>query len=182
MTLHADATDVLTRWEPPDVAQAALRTAYLRHLARHRDGVWRECHPDHVTASALLLSADRSRVLLTLHRRVRRWLQLGGHCERADPSLAAAAHREAVEESGIEDLAVDPVPVLLSHHEVPCGPVRPAHHLDVQYVAEVPAGAVAVRSSESEDLRWFPVQELPEETDGSVRALVRHALRRHPRR
>jgi hypothetical protein len=68
--------------------------------------------------------------------------------------------------------------VLLSRHEVPCGPVRPAHHLDVQYVAEAPAGAVPVASAESEQLRWFRVDDLPDDTDDSVRALVAHALAR----
>jgi 8-oxo-dGTP pyrophosphatase MutT (NUDIX family) len=178
VSLHADATDVLTRWRPPDAEQAALREHYLRHLALRPDGVWRECHPDHVTASTLVLSADRGHVLLTLHRRLRRWLQLGGHCEPGDPTLCAAAHREAAEESGIDGLTVDPVPVLLSRHEVPCGPLRPAHHLDVQYVAQAGDGAFAVRSSESDDLAWFGVDALPGEVDASVRALVEGSLGR----
>lgn len=178
MSLHADATDVLTRWSPPDHAQAELRTQYLRHLGTHRDGVWRDCRPDHVTASALVVSADRTRVLLTLHARIRRWLQTGGHCEQGDTSLAAAARREAVEESGISGLRIDEVPVLLAYHEVPCGPVRPAHHLDVQYVARATDGTRTRISDESDDLRWFAVDGLPEDTDDSVRALVHHGLLR----
>ena len=178
MSLHADATDVLTRWQPPDDTQARLRTHYLHHLRAHPDGVWRECSPDHVTASAVLVSADTSRVLLTLHGKLRRWLQLGGHCERGDATLADAALRESVEESGIEDLTLDPTPVLLSRHAVPCGPVGPAHHLDVQYVAEVAEGAVPVASAESVELRWFPVDNLPADTDDSVRALLRNAQAR----
>jgi len=178
VSLHADATAVLTRWRPPDDAQERLRSEYLRHLRERPDGVWRECSPDHVTASALLLSADRSRALLTLHGKLGRWLQLGGHCEPADATLAGAALRESVEESGIADLRLDPTPVLLSRHAVPCGPVRPAHHLDVQYVAEVPDGALPVASAESEQLRWFPVEALPADTDDSVRALVAHAVSR----
>jgi 8-oxo-dGTP pyrophosphatase MutT (NUDIX family) len=178
VSLHADATAVLTGWVPPDVTQAQLRAQYLEHLGRRADGMWRECHPDHVTASTLLLSHDRSHVLLTLHRKLRRWLQMGGHCEHDDRTLAAAAWREAREESGIPALDLDEVPVLLSRHAVPCGPVRPAHHLDVQYVARVADGAVAVASEESEDVRWFRVDRLPEGVDDSVRDLVRHALQR----
>jgi 8-oxo-dGTP pyrophosphatase MutT (NUDIX family) len=178
VSLHADATHVLTRWRPPDAAQAALREQYLRHLATHPDGVWRACGPEHVTASALVLSADHRHVLLTLHRKLRRWLQLGGHCEPGDRTLCAAARREAVEESGISDLSLDPVPVLLSRHEVPCGPVRPTHHLDVQYLARAGDAAVAVASDESDDLRWFRVDALPAETDASVRALVGGCLSR----
>jgi len=182
VSLHADATDVLTRWEPPDTDQSGLRDLYLEHLRRHEDGMWRECRPDHVTASALVLSAGRRRVLLTLHAKLGRWLQLGGHCEPGDETLAAAAHREAAEESGIGDLVLDESPVLLSRHEVPCGPVRPAHHLDVQYVARAADDAVAVASAESHDLCWFDVDALPADTDASVRALVGQALVRQGRR
>jgi 8-oxo-dGTP pyrophosphatase MutT (NUDIX family) len=178
VSLHADATAVLTRWSPPDASQAHLRGAYLRHLGQRTDGMWRECRPDHLTASALLLSRDRSRVLLTLHRRLGRWLQTGGHCERGDPTLAAAARREAVEESGIPDVELDEVPVLLSRHPVPCGPQRPAHHLDVQYVGRVADDARPAVSAESTSVRWFPVEALPHGTDASVRALVARALLR----
>ena len=178
MTLHADAVDVLTRWRAPDDEQDRLRRAYLRHLGDHRDAMQRSCRPDHLTASALVMSEDRSQVLLTLHRKLGKWLQTGGHCEDADTDLVAAATREGVEESGIDDLRTDPDPVLLSRHEVPCGPVRPAHHLDVQFVAYAPPGARERISEESAALAWFPIGALPDSADASVRALVEHAARR----
>ena len=73
-------------------------------------------------------------VLLTLHARLGRWLQTGGHIESTDATLEAAAAREAHEESGLADLSLEPSPLLLSKHEVPCGTVRPTYHLDVQYL------------------------------------------------
>ena len=51
----------------------------------------RACHPAHLTAGALVLSADRSHVLLTLHAKAHRWFHLGGHCEDDDETLADAA-------------------------------------------------------------------------------------------
>jgi 8-oxo-dGTP pyrophosphatase MutT (NUDIX family) len=179
VTLHDDAQDVLSRWQAPDAEQQRLRGVYLDHLTARPDAMSRDCHPDHVTASALIVSADHSRVLLTLHRIMKRWLQTGGHCESGDVSLADAALREGREESGIHDLAIDPVPVLLSRHEVPsCGPIRPSHHLDVQYVAVAPADAQEVISDESDDLAWFGVDDLPTATDQSVRDLIAAATRR----
>lgn len=177
MSLHAAAVAVLDGWAAPEPGQENLRLAYLRHLEDHPDAMSRSCLPDHFTASALVVSADRTRVLLTLHARVGRWLQTGGHCED-DQSVAAAALREATEESGIPGLVIDPVPVLLSHHQVPCGPVRSASHLDVQHVCLAPEHAVTVRSAESLELAWFDVDALPDDTDQSVRALVRACLAR----
>lgn len=177
MSLRADAIRTLTDWEAPEPSQDDLRGAYLRHLAGHPDALDRRCLPDHLTASAVVVSADHDQVLLTLHKRLRRWLQTGGHCEPADETLAAAALREAAEESGIDGLLIDPVPVVLSLHEVPCGPEPSAHHLDVQYVVVAPTGAREVVGDESEALGWFELDALPD-VDASVRALVAGARTR----
>lgn len=179
MILHNDARNVLTTWSSPDARQEGLRQAYLAHLDERPDAMWRDCHPDHLTASALIFSNDHSQVLLTLHKVMRRWLQTGGHCESGDVSLADAALREGREESGISDLSIDPTPVLLSHHVVPaCGPIRPSHHLDVQFIAVAQPGAIEVISEESDDLRWFDIHELPADTDGSVRELTAAGVKR----
>jgi 8-oxo-dGTP pyrophosphatase MutT (NUDIX family) len=178
VTLRDDAHSVLSSWSAPNDEQDRLRRLYVAHTETYADALSRECHPDHLTASAIIFSADHQRVLLTLHRIIKRWLQTGGHCEPDDVTLAEAALREGREESGIADLVIDPVPVSLSRHEVPCGPIRPAHHLDVQYVAVAPAQAQHVISDESDDLAWFDVDALPAQTDDSVRALIAAARKR----
>jgi 8-oxo-dGTP pyrophosphatase MutT (NUDIX family) len=175
-TLHADATVVLDRWRAPDAEQEALRELYLRYLTSYDDAMWRSCHPEHLTASALVLDPDADKVLLTLHAKVGRWLQLGGHCEPEDSTLAAAALREATEESGLADLRLLPDPVQLSRHPLSCDG-RPSYHLDVQYVAFADhAAAAPVVSEESHDLGWFGVDELPPDVDGAVRSLVRRSV------
>lgn len=113
-------------------------------------------------------------VLLTLHGRLGRWLQTGGHIEATDPTLEVAATREAAEESGLADLSLDPSPLLLSKHEVPCGPVKPTYHLDVQYLILANRLISPCVGEESIDLRWFSHDQLPE-VDHSVLALVRAA-------
>ncbi len=173
MSVHADAVDVLSRWDAPDAGQRRLRSDYLAHLARHPDGVFRHCHPDHVTASALVVSADRQQVLLNRHRKYDIWVQFGGHCDPTDAGLAGAALREAVEESGIADLRlVANAPAQLSIHEVRCGPLRPSHHLDVRYVATADHGTAPVVSEESFEVRWFPLDDLPDALDRELVELV----------
>ncbi|MET0766836.1 MAG: NUDIX hydrolase, partial [Aeromicrobium sp.] len=88
---------------------------------------------------------------------------------------------EAREESGIEDLVLAPAPARLYRHAVRCrlgDRVDDLDHLDVQFVAVAPEDAVHVISDESDDLAWFDVDDLPAETDQSVRDLIAAATTR----
>ncbi|HVK21571.1 MAG TPA: NUDIX hydrolase [Actinokineospora sp.] len=168
MTLHTDAIATLTDWRPGDRGQESLRQAYLGFLAARPDACERACAAGHITASALVLDDSGTQVLLTLHPRVGAWLQLGGHCEPSDTTLAGAALREATEESGIDGLVIDPVPLHVDVHPITCSLGVPTRHFDVRFAVRAPAGATAVRSDESLDLRWWPVDALPDDPTGSA--------------
>ncbi|CUR58188.1 NUDIX hydrolase (modular protein) [metagenome] len=178
MTLYAEALATLSAWRAPDPAQTRLQERFVAHLRARPDGLSRSCFPEHLTASTLILSEDGSHALLTLHAKARQWFQFGGHCEPADGSLAGAAAREAREESGVP-FSLTPVPVQLSAHAVPfCHPDGPVDHLDVRFVAFAPHVEPTV-SSESLDVRWFPVDALPSD-EPSLHHLV-ELCRRGPR-
>ena len=174
--LRDDAVAVLSAWDAGP--QQALRDRYVEHLLANLGGMFRECYPDHVTASMLVLSADHSQVLMTLHSKAQLWFQFGGHCEAGDRTLQGAATREALEESGLPSLEVDPVPIHLDEHQVPfCAAGPDTHHLDVRFLGvAAPDDAHAV-SKESLDVRWWPVDALPTD-EPSITALVSAALRR----
>ncbi|GAA3937246.1 NUDIX hydrolase [Streptomyces gulbargensis] len=172
MTLYDDAVLVLKGYE----GQPELRQVYLDHLAAHPDGMYKPCGAGHLTSSALVIDPARGRVLLTLHRKLNMWLQMGGHCEEGDRTVEEAALREATEESGIAGLTLLPGgPVRLDRHPIPA----PCHwHLDVQYAALAPAGAEAAISDESLDLRWFAYDEVAGVADTSVVRLLEGTLAR----
>jgi 8-oxo-dGTP pyrophosphatase MutT (NUDIX family) len=176
--LHADALQVLTAWSAPDEGQERLRRAYVAHLETHPDGAQRSCFPDHLTAGTIVLDHDGQAVLLNLHRKAGRWFAFGGHVESGDASLAGAALREAVEESGVRGLDFDPVPVHLDLHTVGfCDPRGPVRHLDVRFCAVAPEGAAPEVSAESLDVRWWPVDALPDLED-EMRVLIARARAR----
>lgn len=183
MTLHDEARRLLAGWTPPDDGQRRTRADFVAFLDAHPDGVDRGCAAGHLTGSALVVDAARGAVLLTLHPKVGRWLQTGGHLEPGDATLPDGARREAVEESGIPDLTVPAWPLRLDRHAGHCRRDLPRDrwpdHLDVQFLALAPPGAVERISSESRDLRWFTWDEVDAlsatDTDPATRALVRAA-------
>ncbi|MCG8917861.1 NUDIX hydrolase [Actinokineospora sp. PR83] len=163
--LHEDTVTTLSTWKPADRGQESLRQAYLGFLAARPDACARSCAAGHITASALVFDHTGSSVLLTLHPRVGRWLQLGGHCEPEDTTLAGAALREATEESGIAGLRIEPVPLHVDVHPITCSLGVPTRHFDVRFAVHAPENSIAVRSDESLDLRWWPVDALPPDPD-----------------
>ncbi|WP_442933256.1 NUDIX hydrolase [Micromonospora psammae] len=172
--LHADALAVLRGWTATGPAAAQARDRTVELLAAGPVAMERTHRPGHVTASALVLDATGTRVLLCLHGKFRKWVQLGGHCEPTDRTLAGAALREATEESGIAGLVVDPVPIDVDIHPVACQ--GGSLHHDVRFAVFAPAGAREQVSDESEALGWFPPDRLPEPLAGGTAQLVAPGL------
>lgn len=158
------------RW-PQESAQVAR---FVRFLNSSPDAFRREHLPGHFTGSAWLVSADGERVLLTHHRKLDRWLQLGGHAD-GDSDLAAVALREAEEESGLRDLAIEGELFDLDRHLIPARGDEPGHwHYDVRFVVRAHGSEAFTVGDESHDLAWRSIGELAEDpqVDESVRRMA----------
>ncbi|QBJ95347.1 NUDIX domain-containing protein [Rhodococcus sp. ABRD24] len=181
-SLHASAVDALENWHTESGDAESLRHTMLAFLGSAPDGCLRKHAPGHITASSLVLDEDGSHVLLTLHPRVGRWIQLGGHCEESDETVVDSALREAREESGIEGLRIDPRLLSAHTHPITCSLGVPTRHLDLRFLVRAPGPASAVPiviSDESQDLRWWPIDDLP---DGAEKETIDHlALRARAR-
>ena len=152
-------------FDGPEERHALLR----RQIANGDDIHSRRTFPGHVTTSAFILDATGERILLIHHRSLNRWLQPGGHYE-APEDLAVSALREAVEETGMEGLAIDAwhrtsgLPIDVDSHRIPARPERgePEHwHHDIRYVVRaVEGGAVRPDLREVHGAAWCELQEL----------------------
>jgi 8-oxo-dGTP pyrophosphatase MutT (NUDIX family) len=136
------------------------RMRMLELLGDHGEALlFRDCRPGHLTGSAFVVSHDGRSTLLMHHTKLQMWLQPGGHAD-GQSDLAAAALREATEETGIEGLMVMGEAIDLDIHRVN-PPKEDAHdHLDVRYLVVAPADAVLAGNEESTALRWVDRADL----------------------
>lgn len=156
----------------PNLSASALE--FLAFLGSSADVFQRWHPPGHFTGSAWLVSADGRRVLLTHHRKLDRWLQLGGHAD-GDTDLIAVALREAQEESGLPALRVEPGIFDLDRHRIPARGDQPEHwHYDVRYVVVAIADECFTVSDESHALAWRGIADLSRdaEVDESMRRMA----------
>jgi 8-oxo-dGTP pyrophosphatase MutT (NUDIX family) len=166
----------LRAYVPGDAREAAMRARLVAFVAAHPDALERTLLTGHVTASAWVVDPARTRALLAHHRKLGKWLQLGGHVD-GDPDVRGAALREAREESGLTSLrfAGDGIYDLDVHH-IPARPGEPAHeHYDVRFALEAdPAEPLVVAGKESYALAWIALADLPSYgADESVLRLAR---------
>ncbi len=149
--------------DPRVLRRRNLMVALLeRHGASLAD---REHGAAHLTASTLVLDADRRRLVVLLHSKLRRWLQPGGHAD-GDLELAGVAMREASEETGLGGLAILEAPVDVDIHQVDHGDALGRHlHLDVRFVAVAERDSILRGNHESEELRWVRTDDLRALTD-----------------
>lgn len=126
----------------------------------------------HMTGSACVVNRTLTKVLLTHHRKLDLWLQLGGHAD-GNPALDVVAMTEANEESGLTKLhflpyeqaaftlqTSTPLPFDLDAHVIPANKKDGEHmHYDVRFLIVADENEPHVVTEESHDVRWFSIEE-----------------------
>jgi 8-oxo-dGTP pyrophosphatase MutT (NUDIX family) len=159
--------------KPYDAHEAESLARMIRFVETHPDCFERSLSIGHMTAAAWLLEPTGKRVLLTHHKKLDRWLQLGGHADGCC-DLRDVAIREAREESGIRDIEFVSTAIFdVDVHRIPARGVEPEHdHYDVRFLLRVTGDTMFRVSDESHALAWFTPDELAGlATDDSVQRM-----------
>lgn len=145
--------------------ESAMLERYISFVNANMDCFERSLQIGHVTGSAWVVNRAGTHTLLTHHKKLNKWLQLGGHAD-GDADVLRVAKREVAEESGL----VDVVPVGagifdVDIHLIPERKNEPEHyHYDARYALQVTGDEDYVVSDESHDLAWIEVAHLHERT------------------
>lgn len=172
---------LISGYEPTTDIEAEHRQFILEFVRKHEHPFDRAIFDAHLTGSALIINASGTHLLLGFHRKLGKWLQMGGHGEPDEIDPATVAMREAFEESGIEGLTINsnaPAPLDLDVHTIPARGDVPEHlHLDIRYLVDAPPDArLARQEEEQEELRWFSWAECERlNLDESLVRLIRKA-------
>ena len=180
--------DVLSCYRQTHPAECDVVDRIRALVETHANCFERTCRPGHITAAAWIISADRRRCLLTHHRKLGRWLQLGGHAD-GEWAVERVALREAQEESGMRRFDFVPIdgailPFDVDIHPIPARfdatgrQIEDAHeHHDMRFLLIAQPGQEICVSDESHDVAWFTPEEVQQRTsDESVLRLLRKAL------
>jgi 8-oxo-dGTP pyrophosphatase MutT (NUDIX family) len=166
--------------QPLEPHEAAMTAETIRFVEAHADCLLRSCRSGHLTGSAWIVGPDRLRTLLTHHRKLDKWLQLGGHAD-GDGDLLAVALREAREESGLSRIQAVVTQIFdVDRHWIPERKTDSGHyHYDLRFLIEADPQERLAISGESKDLAWVEIERVtslnPEE---SMARMVRKTVRR----
>lgn len=166
---YVERADIASDSEP-------YRVQVLDFVEDNPDALHRTNLRGHLTGSAVVFDAAGDRVVLLHHRKLRRWLQPGGHAD-GDANLAAVALREATEETAMDGLRVDPVAVDIDVHEVDHDKEGVGHlHLDVRFIVVAPSGADVIGNHESTAIEWVAFADLGDyDLDAGTHRMIEHA-------
>lgn len=148
----------LERYHPSDKEELAMRDRIMQFVRQHEDCFSRELAIGHITGSAFIVNHERTHILLTHHKKLNRWLQLGGHAD-GESNILNVALREAEEESGLAEVRPVSQEIFdVDIHVIPARKNEAEHyHYDIRYLCEADSRIPLTVSDESHDLVWVPV-------------------------
>lgn len=176
--------DLLTHVKPADKQEEKSVQKIRELISCHKNIFERECLKAHLTASALIVNPQTKMVLLHLHKKLKMWLQFGGHAD-GETDLSAVALKESMEETGLKDLKFfqnKKIPLDIDLQIIPKNDdVEEHYHLDFRYLLLTQTIQTPTpNANESQDLKFFSFIELEQiinKLDPALKRLIKKALK-----
>lgn len=155
--------NLIQQYQPDSTLEQKFREELLSFVHKYDNCFDRDLKPGHVTGSAWLTNRELTHVFMTHHKKLNRWFQPGGHSD-GNANTLAVSMTEASEESGIEDVFIQP----LSHeifdidiHSIPARKDEPEHlHYDIRFILEADMQQPLRISDESHEIAWVPIDKI----------------------
>ncbi len=171
---------LLANYHPSAPEEIEYKDDIIDFVQRNEECFERNLQHGHITASAWLLNKEGDKALLTYHKKLNKWIQLGGHCD-GDSDILAIAIRESQEESGIKNIKPVHDQIFdVGVHFIPGNAEAEKHyHYDIRFLLQVQSDEKIKISNESNDLRWISKNrdELPTDESSIIRMLEKWIAR-----
>ena len=159
--------EMIKAFKPYNEQEERDKEQILRFIRNNPDAFSRENSTAHITASAWIVNAERTRVLMCYHNIYDSWSWTGGHAD-GDEDLLAVALKEAAEETGLK--SIKPVSedifsleiLAVNGHEKKNRYLSSHLHMNVTFLLEADEGE-ETRACEGENsaVKWFDLDEAP---------------------
>lgn len=168
--------NLLSEYSAFDDTEHQMHQQLTLFVKQHENCFDRTLEKGHITGSAWLVNTSLSHVFFTHHKKLDRWFQPGGHSD-GDPNTLAVAMREASEESGIEDVFIQPVNNFIFDidiHTIPANKKETEHlHYDVRFLLETDTKHPLRISDESNEIAWIEMGDIQNYTqEDSIKRMI----------
>jgi len=151
----------IENYRPEFEREKEFRALFLSFINKHSNCFERSLSIGHITGSAWIVDLENRCCLLTHHKKLNKWLQLGGHAD-GDSDIIGVSRKEAIEESGLKSLELVSENIFdIDIHTIPARKNEPEHlHYDIRFLFIADKNEPLVVSKESKDLAWVSYEEL----------------------
>ena len=182
---HSNIIEWLGKAVPADDIEKEHISNTIKFIEENPNALNMNCEVGHITGSALVVDKETNKILLHKHKKYDRYLQFGGHPDYEFLPINIA-FRETAEESSLNDLIClsshsnENIPMDVDAHVIAEKNGKPEHtHFDLRYIFQTSAAhLLKANAGESNDFKWFDIQEALETPDEVISYPVKRLIRK----